>query len=227
MGGKGGGFSDFFNMFFGGMGNVGQESGQARRQRRGQDYEYPVEITLEEACTGTQRVLEMTGDDGKPKRLEVKIPAGVDTGSRPGVTVNQEATQPDPTNTGPINFTVVFSEPVSGFTNADLVGNFGGTAAPTTAIITTGSGATYNVAISGMAADGTVTLNLPAGIAQDGTGNSSTASTSTDNTVTYDTTRPTVTINQAVAQIDPTSLSPINFTVVFSEPVNWLYQRGY
>jgi curved DNA-binding protein len=76
----GGGFSDFFNMFFGAM---GQQSNQAtRRQRRGQDYEYPVEITLEEACAGTQRVLEMTGEDGKPKRLEVKIPAGVDTGAR-------------------------------------------------------------------------------------------------------------------------------------------------
>ena len=137
----------------------------------------------------------------------------------PSVTVNQEATQPDPTNSGPINFTVVFSEPVSGFTNADLVGNFGGTAAPTTAVITTGSGTTYNVAISGMAADGTVTLTLPAGVATDVTGNANTASTSTDNVVTYDTTRPTVTINQAAAQADPTSSSPINFTVVFSEPV--------
>ena len=137
----------------------------------------------------------------------------------PSVTVNQEATQPDPTNSGPINFTVVFSEPVSGFTNADLVGNFGGTAAPTTAMITTGSGTTYNVAISGMAADGTVTLTLPAGVAKDVTGNGNTASTSTDNVVTYDTTRPTVTINQAAAQADPTGASPINFTVVFSEPV--------
>ncbi len=34
-----------------------------------------------------------------------------------------------------------------------------------------------------------------------------------------DTTPPTVTINQAVAQADPTSASPINFTVVFSETV--------
>lgn len=137
----------------------------------------------------------------------------------PTVTVNQEATQADPTNAGPINFTVVFSEPVTGFTNADLVGNFGGTAAPTTAVITTGSGTTYNVAISGMAADGTVTLSLPANIAQDSTGNNNTASTSSDNTVTYDTARPTVTINQAAGQVDPTSTSPINFTVTFSEPV--------
>ena len=53
-------------------------------------------------------------------------------------------------------------------------------------------------------------------------GNDNAASTSTDNTVTYnapDTTAPTVTINQASGQADPTSDSPINFPVVFSEPV--------
>ena len=135
----------------------------------------------------------------------------------PTVTVNKEITQPDPTNTGPINFTVIFSEPVTGFTNVDLV--WGGTAAPSTAVVTTGSGTTYNVAVSGMAADGTVTLTVPAGGAQDATGNGNAASTSTDNSVLYDTTRPTVTINQAAAQLDPTNASPINFTVVFSEPV--------
>ena len=135
----------------------------------------------------------------------------------PTVTVNQEASQADPTNASPINFTVVFSEPVTGFTSADLVAT--GTAAPTTAVVTSGSGTTYNVTVSGMAADGTVILTVPAGGAQDATGNSNTASTSTDNVVTYDTTRPTVTINQAAGQNDPTNASPINFTVVFSEPV--------
>ena len=46
------------------------------------------------------------------------------------------------------------------------------------------------------------------------------ASTSTDHTVTYDTTGPTVTIDQAVAQADPTNASPIHYTVVFSESVS-------
>ena len=41
------------------------------------------------------------------------------------------------------------------------------------------------------------------------------ASTSTDNTVTYDITGPSVTINKAAAQGDPTTVSPINFTVIF------------
>src|SRR5204862_70606 len=44
--------------------------------------------------------------------------------------------------------------------------------------------------------------------------------TSTDNTVTFDPTPPTVTINQAAGQADPTSTAPITFTAVFSEPVS-------
>lgn len=80
-----GGFSDFFQSIFGGMG--GQYSGAASpfgqggqyqpRPARGRDLEHPVEITLEEAFHGTQRVLSMDS-----RRIEVKIPPGVRTGSK-------------------------------------------------------------------------------------------------------------------------------------------------
>jgi curved DNA-binding protein len=46
--------------------------------RKGRDIEFPLEVTLEEAYSGTTRTLSMA--DGK--RLEVKIPAGVKDGSR-------------------------------------------------------------------------------------------------------------------------------------------------
>ncbi|MEA3344732.1 MAG: J domain-containing protein [Chloroflexota bacterium] len=69
-----GGFSDFFESIFGGMG--GPRTDQ-RMRTRGQDYEQPVEITLEEAFHGTTRILQRDG-----QRLEVKIPPGVKTGSR-------------------------------------------------------------------------------------------------------------------------------------------------
>ena len=46
--------------------------------RRGRDLEFPLEVTLEEAYSGTTRTLSMA--DGK--RLEVKIPPGVKDGSR-------------------------------------------------------------------------------------------------------------------------------------------------
>lgn len=80
-----GGFSDFFQSIFGG-GLGGQYGGGAPfnrggqyqpRPARGQNIEHPVEITLEEAFSGTQRVLSMDN-----RRIEVKIPPGVRTGSK-------------------------------------------------------------------------------------------------------------------------------------------------
>jgi hypothetical protein len=137
----------------------------------------------------------------------------------PTVTINQAAGQADPTNASPINFTVVFSEPVSGFQSNDIL--LTGTAHPATAVVSTTDPdlKIYNVAVSGMTVDGTVIAAVRANAADDEATNHSTASTSTDNTVTYDKTPPTVTINQAAGQPDPTSGSTINFTVVFNEVV--------
>lgn len=109
-----GDFSDFFEMLFGrsaagGAGaNPFYSGGQVRTVPRvGQNYEHEVEITLEEAFSGTQRVLQLdvpeacptcggsgisgsrvchvcngAGTRSRKKRIEVKIPAGVHTGSR-------------------------------------------------------------------------------------------------------------------------------------------------
>jgi curved DNA-binding protein len=48
----------------------------------GQSVEQDVEITLEEAFNGTQRSLQFHNPNGTPRTITVKIPAGVDTGSR-------------------------------------------------------------------------------------------------------------------------------------------------
>lgn len=107
-----GGFSDFFETLFGGMGGHQTSGyggfGRGSRQQKGQDYEQPTEISLEEAFSGTQRQLRVelpqtcptcqgtgvqgnnicptcqgTGVSGeKARTLTVKIPAGVDTGAR-------------------------------------------------------------------------------------------------------------------------------------------------
>ncbi|MFH1647040.1 MAG: DnaJ C-terminal domain-containing protein [Chloroflexota bacterium] len=85
----------------------GRTSFRQARPRRGQDLESPVEVTLEEAFHGTTRTLSLQVEEPCPvcrgsgriqnlpcsncrgagmvagvKRLEVKIPAGVHTGSR-------------------------------------------------------------------------------------------------------------------------------------------------
>lgn len=67
----GGIFDDLFRSF-------GGRAGGRPQPRKGRDFEFPLEVTLEEAYSGTTRILNMA--DGK--RLEVKIPAGVKDGSR-------------------------------------------------------------------------------------------------------------------------------------------------
>lgn len=96
-------FGDIFSSLFGDSG-IGS---RVRGPRRGQDIESPIEVTLEEAYHGSTRVVQLqteepctacggtgrvgnrvcticNGAGGKviPKRLEVKIPAGVRNGSR-------------------------------------------------------------------------------------------------------------------------------------------------
>jgi DnaJ-class molecular chaperone len=81
-------FSDFFETFFSSrfadQPNMGTRTGGSGRQRaiKGQDIESSVEVTLAEAYQGVTRVFELTDVDGSSKRIEVKIPAGVDEGSR-------------------------------------------------------------------------------------------------------------------------------------------------
>jgi hypothetical protein len=107
----------------------------------------------------------------------------------PTVTINQAVGQADPTNSATINFTVVFSETVADFATGDVT--LSGTAGATTATVT-GSGVNYNVAVTGMTGIGAVIATIAGGVAHDVAGNGNAASSSTDNTVTYDATAPTV-----------------------------------
>jgi len=71
FGGSGGSFSDFFQTIFG----MGGARPSARSQPQG--YQQELEITLEEAYKGTTRLFESNG-----KQKQVRIPAGVRTGSK-------------------------------------------------------------------------------------------------------------------------------------------------
>jgi DnaJ-class molecular chaperone len=80
-------FSDFFNTYFGsGFSDNSNVRTSGRRQRRaptvGEDVESAVDVTLAEAYQGVTRTFELTEPDGSTRRLEVKIPAGVDDGAR-------------------------------------------------------------------------------------------------------------------------------------------------
>lgn len=73
--GGGSGFSDFFEAIFGS--GARPRTGRQYFRMDGRDLEEPVEISLEEAFHGTTRLIQVGG-----RRLEVRIPPGVDTGSR-------------------------------------------------------------------------------------------------------------------------------------------------
>lgn len=79
-------FSDFFETYFHSSGTPTGSAGTTRRARPrttpGQDVESPIDVTLAEAYQGVTRTFELTDPDGSTRRLEVKIPAGVDEGSR-------------------------------------------------------------------------------------------------------------------------------------------------
>ncbi|WP_221793391.1 tandem-95 repeat protein [Oceanobacter mangrovi] len=106
--------------------------------------------------------------------------------------------------------TVTFSEDVTGFTVTDIsasnasLSNFAAT-----------SSSVYTVTVS-PTADGTVTLDVNAGVATDGTGNSNTAASQFS--ITYDATAPTVAISSS--ETDPTASSPFAVTITFSEAVS-------
>jgi molecular chaperone DnaJ len=103
----GGDFGDILGSIFRRGGGTGSGTRAQPRARKGDDLEHPVEITLDEAFHGATRLIQLqvpetcdackgTGRvaggacvvcDGlgsliKAKRLEVKVPPGVDTGSR-------------------------------------------------------------------------------------------------------------------------------------------------
>lgn len=132
------------------------------------------------------------------------------------VTVTLGAGQNTPINAGPINFTVTFNKPVTGFTNAD-VSFTGSTTGGTPAAAVTGGPSVYNVAVTGMTGNGNLLVSIPAGSAVDASNNPNPLSIAAY--VVFDTTVPSVTINQAAGQSDPATVAPILFTAAFSEAV--------
>jgi LPXTG-site transpeptidase (sortase) family protein len=138
------------------------------------------------------------------------------------VTVNQAASQADPTNASPILFTAVFGEPINKatFTAADVT--LGGTAGATTVVITEtapNDGTTFEISASGMSVDGTVTASITANTVQDPLGGNNSASTSTDNEVTLVLPATVTGVNSPVADGFYTVGATIPITVTFSKPV--------
>jgi len=129
----------------------------------------------------------------------------------PSVTIDQAVDLPDPLNIGPLDFTVVFSEPVTDFDDATDV-TLGGSVPGTLSAVIVGGPTVYSVAVSGMTGSGTVIASILAGAAQDldGIANPNTASTSSDNVVTYDVDPPDTQIDSHPA--DPSTSKSVTFS---------------
>ncbi len=153
------------------------------------------------AIVNTATLLSYAGSDGGPNHVGFTPAFNINSddavvtrnpdGDAPTVSVEQAAGQADPTTASPVNFTATFTEPVYGFSEADVI--LGGTASPTTVVVT-GGPTEFNLEVSGTTSDGTVTAEIPAGAVTDAAMNASLASTSVDNTVTLDTAPPTITL---------------------------------
>ncbi len=128
-----------------------------------------------------------------------------------GPTVSLSSVSSDPTADYPIPLTITFNEDVTGLTAGEIsVGN--GSAGNLL-----GGPQVYTAEITPDAPDVLVTINVAAGVCQDAAGNDNQDATQISR---YYTEAPSVTINQAVGQADPTNSTTINFTVVFSESVS-------
>lgn len=139
---------------------------------------------------------------------------------RPTLVLNQSSTQADPTNVLPLRYSAVFSEPVTGFTNTDIVVTSQGGNVTGNTVTVTGSGAIYEIAVSNLNLNGfPVRVTTSVNSAQDALGNFALAPTSTDNFVTLDNVGPTISLGPAPGQANPSSSTTINFQVTFNEAV--------
>lgn len=139
----------------------------------------------------------------------------------PSVMIEQAAGQPDPAGAPPVQFTVTFSEPInaSSFAVNDIQQS-GSANFITWSILNSGDSQNFLLSATSVGQNGTLIPVINAAQVTDAAGNNNLASGGVDNSVTYqDLTPPSVTINQASGQADPANALPINFTVVFSEPI--------
>lgn len=145
------------------------------------------------------------------------------------ISINQAATQADPTSAQPVLFTIEFSEEIdaSTFSGADITQNGGTATGVAWSVSTTANPRIYNL-LATATVSGTLIPQILAGSFTDLAENDNLvfsngmcAAPEPNNCVTLNVTgNPSVTINQANGQVDSTNVLPVYFTIQFSEPIN-------
>ena len=129
----------------------------------------------------------------------------------PDVTINQAATQDDPTDEQPIWFDVVFNQEVTGFTDATdvLVEHSNPEQGAMTVTILPVDAQNYQVSVTGITKNGTITATIPAGVAINSFGVDNNASTSDDNKVEFMFAAPVLTLEIADGQMKMQQLNQL------------------
>jgi hypothetical protein len=163
------------------------------------EYTYRVRAANSAGESAWTQEVNATTDDPTAPSVEISSTAGTVTASVP------------------IPFMVVFSEPVSGFDQNDLdisvdIGDFS-----VSGFSSNTAGDEYTFDVSPDTDPATVTVDVPAGAAEDEAGNPNTAADQPFG-VLYDTSELTVSITSGITS--PTNSSPVSLTIEFSEEVN-------
>ncbi len=133
----------------------------------------------------SNRIKDIAGNENDaPSNSDVIVNFNDDT--RPTVTVNQAASQSDPAHKLPVEFSVHFSEPVieSIFTPSDIT-QLGSATGVVWQIVNLGDDQNFKLSAVAVSGTGTLKPSIAANRVTDFVGNNNTASTSTDNEVSY------------------------------------------
>ena len=129
---------------------------------------------------------------------------------------------PATTNASQVQFTVTFSEPVTGVTADDFGLTFASPVSGATVLSVTGSGQNYVVTVATGSGDGSIALTINTGTdVKDAAGNPAVAATTNGSaSVAIDKTRPAPTFGSVTT--DPTNSPSVTFNVSFLEVVTGL-----
>jgi len=188
-------------------------------------------LTAEGTYTFTANQTDAAGNSGSSGSRTITIDK-----TAPTLTINQAATQADPTSTAPIHFTAVFSEPVTGFTNAGVALSGCSGATPNVYDMNTAmpDHMTYDIRVNNLPNSVcTVSASISVNKAQDAAGNGNAASSSTDNSVKWQpvagNTAPVVTvISPAFGSVyakGSVAITPLTVKASFTDPdsSSWTY----
>jgi hypothetical protein len=171
----------------------------------------------------------------KEGNLSISIPTGVALDSADNANTSSnvlarvyDVTKPkgtittlaNPTATSPIPITIQFSEPVTGFTSTDL------SISPSGTVVSnfsnpSGDQMTFTANVNATTS-GNYSITISSGYLTDLAGNTN---NSISTSITYDLTKPTVSITSSASAT--TNVSPIPFTVTFSEKVYGLTANSF